>query len=805
MSRPFSRPWPGPLPSPFAAALLVALLGSLGAVRAQGSKAPSPAALQKRAERLEKAGKLAEAEKSYLAALAEHKKRTAHRPADLSLCLPQYRCQTRLAKLQGTMLEFARARALLRTTIPALEKLSARHPRSTAVRLELARAHSALGHCYGEAEMLVEAVAEQSKAVASLEKLLKNGAGQAEHRKELVDVLTIQGCGLMSLARHQEAEVAFAQALKLARPLIAELPQAPAHVAQLVGVCNSYALLVREGGRFALAAELIREGVAGLERLEKDCPDRPEHWRRLPTTYRNLSQALTCLHDAAGARLALREADRLEEKLAKYPGASAGGLSDEDKVIGTMQIVDEKRFLAQRPEIERIAREAEKKVEDHPEVPLYRCELAKAKVFLAMRELSGREPGASQAHAREALALLAKLEAEQPDVARHRFIWADVSISAGLGCLMARNDTEGEQHLRAGLDGLAKLADECPQAPKFRHQQSLALGRLAMLKLAQGKPEEAAKHAASALDLMKRLGTDYPGCAEYRRYVAQGLVGLGSQLAALRKNAEAEAALREGVREWARAAADFPANHEFRMYGATGYTHLGRFLGALDRPAEAEKAYAEAIRIYQRLVLDFPRDAAALRALATGYSWQAGLLENQKRYADALECYSRGIGCIEAALQTSPQSREWRADLQTGLRQRGCAFRSLNKMAEYERDLQRAEKVGERLEPVLLRLSRARQRALAGELARAQQNADDLFADGDLANDQWYELAELYAKLAETARDEAIQERAAARAVESLGKALERGHKPGPLSEVAAFRPLAGRADFQKVAATGPK
>jgi hypothetical protein len=125
-------------------------------------------------------------------------------------------------------------------------------------------------------------------------------------------------------------------------------------------------------------------------------------------------------------------------------------------------------------------------------------------------------------------------------------------------------------------------------------------------------------------------------------------------------------------------------------------------------------------------------------------------------------------------------------------------------MAEYERDLRRAETVGERLGPALLRLSRARQRAEAGEVARALSDADDLFTDADLADDQWYELAELYAKLSELAEGAGPKERAAARAVEALGKALERGYRaPVPLAEAPSFRALAGRDDFKKVTRRG--
>jgi tetratricopeptide (TPR) repeat protein len=565
--------------------------------------------------------------------------------------------------------------------------------------------------------------------------------------------------------------------------------------------CNAYALLVRESGQYARAAELIREAAAALERLEKEHPDRPDYWHRLPMTYRNLSQPLRSLGDDAGVRLALREAERFEAKLARFPAPAGGALSDEEKVIGSFQALDGNRLLGQGAEVERLCRAAQKKAEDHPDVPLYRTELAKAKVLLAFQRLSAQEAGAAQAHLRDAVGLFARLCADFPDVPRHRYSWADVSASAGVTSLLAGNTAEGEKLVRAGLDALAKLADEHPRAPLFRYQKRHVLCRLMTVKLAQGKPEEAAPHALASLALMKQMVEDFPACAQYRQDLAQDQIGLAGYLAAQNKHAEAEAALRETGRIWARAVADFPTNPEFRLFWGNTYTNLGRFLTGLGKAREADEAYAEAIRIHQRLVLDHPRDDAYLCALAADYSWRAGPMGAEGSSAESLARYSESIACLEAALALAPQRRQCRIDLQAGLRQRAFAYRSLNRMAEYERDLRRAEAVGERLGPALLRLSRARQRAGAGEVARALGDADDLFTDADLADDQWYELAELYAKLSELSEGAGMKERAAARSVEALGKALERGYRaPVPPAEAAAFRALAGRADFKKVA-----
>ena len=58
--------------------------------------------------------------------------------------------------------------------------------------------------------------------------------------------------------------------------------------------------------------------------------------------------------------------------------------------------------------------------------------------------------------------------------------------------------------------------------------------------------------------------------------------------------------------------------------------------------------------------------------------------------------------------------------------------------------------------------------------ARARQDADDLFQDDEMSGEEWFELAELYAHLAERSTDG--KESAATQAVRALSKALEAGH-----------------------------
>ncbi len=789
-------------PSSLCQALLLALLASLGALRAQEAPPDRAAALQKRADDLAKKHKLVEAEKYYLASIEEHKKLVARRPGGSAPALALYRCQNQLARAQAGLWELARAKALLRATISSLEQLGASHPQDRAVRFELARSYRALSACDATADRPVEAVAIQARAIHVLEQLVKEDEPSAEHRKELIEVLISQGSHLMGLARHPESELAFQRAIQLARRFVADAPKASEPAPLLASACNAYALLVRESGRFAQAVALLQETIHIFERQEADHPDRPERWRDLPAVYRNLAQPLKFLNDPAGERAALRAADRLEEKLAKFP-ASRELVSDEEKVLASLQTLDLERLARQKGELERMLAKAEKDAKQCPEVPGYRWLLARVKVFLALQKLSGGAPETAQPYFREALALLAKLATDFPAIPKYRLAWAQGSNASGMAYLFAGDTAEAEKHLRAAHDGLAKLADAHPRAPKFRTALAEAFITVGMLEASRGKGAEAVKHLKAALAAEKKLADDFPASAEYRRHLAQGHVTLARHLASLGAYAEVEAALREGARLWARTVADFPAHHEFRMYWGDAHTQLGLFLAQHGRAREADEAYLEAIRIHQALVRDVPRDAPGHVALGRDYSYRAARLDDEKRHDDALTCYTRAIACLEAALGLEPGRRDWRFDLQRTFQERGFLYRSLNRTSDYERELQRAGEVAERLEPPLLRLSRANQQLQAGGLAGALKVADELVLDDGLSAGQWYELAELYAKLSAGLEGAEIKERTAGRAVESLGKALERGHKaPAAPAEAPAFRPLAGRGDFKKVVGT---
>jgi hypothetical protein len=173
---------------------------------------------------------------------------------------------------------------------------------------------------------------------------------------------------------------------------------------------------------------------------------------------------------------------------------------------------------------------------------------------------------------------------------------------------------------------------------------------------------------------------------------------------------------------------------------------------------------------------------------------------------DAVDCYSQTVSCLEAALRFNPRQRDYLWRLQNTLQQRSALLLTLQRQAEYERDVQRAKEIGDRLYPPLVRLSRIRQQIQERSFIMALAEADDVAGGDDLSAAQWYELAGFYAQLGEVLAEAGPKESAAKSAVEALRKAIAAGH----VSAVAypddpQFRSLAAREDFKRLSGGRPK
>ena len=248
-----------------ALSLLLCLLCSTPAQPPRLSHPPQEAdALRRIAELLVREQRLVEAEAACAAALRGFEQQANERP-EAAGRVRWCRCRNQLARLQSAMQKFDEAAALLAAPVPPV--LSIPLPASTALRLELARTeHLASDNC-NEAERREEALAHLTKAIGILKELVRDDPGDAEARRELVEVLANHGDTLLHQARFTEGERSYSEAVRLGEQLVAEFPTEPDNTLKLATAYNAQALLVRESGDFPQAVALIRKSIQLLEEL----------------------------------------------------------------------------------------------------------------------------------------------------------------------------------------------------------------------------------------------------------------------------------------------------------------------------------------------------------------------------------------------------------------------------------------------------------------------------------------------------------------------------------------------------------
>jgi tetratricopeptide (TPR) repeat protein len=780
---------------------LLAVLAGTAAVGAQTAPAPPPSAEAglEQAKTLAEAHRYAEAEQAGAAALKEFEGR-ADAPSRLAAC----RCQNEIAEVQTHLHKFRDAQSRLSANRDTLRQLIAQVPGDPAARLVLAKACELQAGCDYLAGRRLEAVVPLREAVDLVQKLAAEDAARAEYRQELVHLLTTCGTYQMALGRYPEAEAAFEEALQVGRKLVAETPAAAKPMEGLALACNSFALLAREEGEISRAADLVREVVRWLAKLESDHPDHPEYWYLLPAAYHNLLQLPDSLRNEGESAAARRELERLESRLADVPEAGRTWLTDEDRVRLELQKIDRVPPAGRQQEVDRLTRQWEKEVREHPDAPLFRVQLSTARALLALRSLATGAKEAALRSAREALELDEQLVAQYPDVPAYRTLCAEACYLNGVANLLLAAPAEGERYLEQGHALFEKLGREQPQDPQTAYRSGEALLRASVTLGAQGDAARTRRYFAGGLAVMKQVSEAFPRCPKFRREVAQTTLSLGHLLLTQGDTAGAEAQYREAVRLWRQTVDDFPTKPAFRRSLGEALANLCGYLYKNDRFAESGTLYAEMIRLHEGLVREFPQDPEHRATLGNDYALYGRVLERQDQLAAAAECYSRTIICLDSARQLNPRQRDWLSRLRVILQDRAYVYQRLGKPAEHEADLQRAQELDEGLQPAVVRLARIRQRLDEGQAARALKEADDVFAEGALSASQWRDLAGLYARAAES--DSAQQEALAVRAVAALQHACDQGGAGAvPLNEDPQFRNLAARADFQKLAGAPPK
>jgi tetratricopeptide (TPR) repeat protein len=760
----------------------------------------SPEVLKQRVQSFLDEHKVHEAETLCCETIRAHEAHSAGHPGEVACTVQLLGCRNQLAGVQIRLYKFRETRESLTSTLGNLTRLAAEHPRDTAVRLELARTHELLGRRAFAAGLVHETANHLHEAIGILKPLEAENPRQADQGEMLVELLTHYAGHLMSLARYQEAETCYQEALQTARRRMAAFPDQPRAVLGLATACNSYALLVRESGNFPRAIELIREAIGLFEKLKKEHPESPEFWYPLPICHRNVAQPLADMQNANEAARSRREAIGVDAELERIPVAARKWLTEEQKINSSIQNGDYERLAGQQTEVDVLLRKAEEGIRNHPDAPVYRRQLSERKMLLAM-PLLGR--GAAEPvlqTVKEAVEIAEKLVAEFPDVPNYRMLFAVTSHQYGLGYLYFGQPAAAEPWLKKSSATFAKLAEEYPQLPDPRLKaRDLTLSLIVLAKV-QGRAADTRRYFTAAQGLTNSLIATFPRCPKFRREAALGLQMLGTELEAQHADEEAEAAYRESVAGLRQASKDFPTQPQFPLSLGDALKKLAGFLAEKGRFKEAESAHQEIIDLDRQLVRDFPKEPSYLTALGEVYFAVGQLKERQEQSPAAAEQYGSAIACLESARKLNPRNREWLSRLREEYTQRSYIELKLNRQAEYQADTRRAQELGELLDAPLVRVTRLNRQMTQGQVAAALEVADDLFQNTDLSGADCYELAGSYARAAGLIGDARERETAAGRAVELLRRAQDQGFRPWVAPQAdAQFRGLAEREDFRKL------
>jgi tetratricopeptide (TPR) repeat protein len=761
----------------------------------------APANLDEQAKALAASGQNFEAAEVLRQALKDHHKKLAEHPDDAASLLAWGACRNALAGQLVNLNQFREAKTLLAETQDRLQAFVAKHPNDTTVQVELAHTLEQLAFRANSMGMNEDAARHTRQATDLLRKLEATTAATPQQRAERARLLTSYAGELMALARYQDATAAYGEALAVGRRLLADHPDLTIAVEGLAVTINAYALLVRETGQFSRAADMIREAIRLLTKLENQYPDQPEHWYALPTFYRNLSQPLAYLSSENEVAMAKREAERLDAKLARFPDAKKKWLADGNKIFNAAANADMARLGGLQGELENNLKTVEANARLHPEVPAYQLQLGAAKLMQGIGlAVAGKPEQDAIRLLREALVPSERLVAEFPDVPKYRAFLAVVCLAVGSADLATGERAEARKQLERAVALCKQTADENPGDPQWRQKLTDATVSVIQNCIMLRDFEDADWLLSVTREEMKKLARAYPSCPRYRRSEA-----ITCNMLALLRRSEgnpdaAEAALREGVALWRQMVVDFPDNPEIRKTLGDALAGLCTVLLERGRYAEVIPAVEEMLRLHEALARDFPKDPEYLSRVASDHACYADTLERQGKTEAGLAHHARCIESLEAAVRLNPRRRDWLGALRAAHLRRADAYLKLGKTSEYQAALTGVKWMEEYLESPLLRLSRINERLAQGNRAAALKEADDLFSNCDLTAAHLDDLTAFYVQAATPGSPE--KELCAARAVEALRRACDLGRMSFvALDADPRYRAVADRADFKKLAA----
>jgi len=291
----------------------------------------------------------------------------------------------------------------------------------------------------------------------------------------------------------------------------------------------------------------------------------------------------------------------------------------------------------------------------------------------------------------------------------------------------------------------------------------------AQLQNELGRTREAADLWKQGIDLFEGLARDLPQDLVYRARLGDGYA-VGADMAYMLGRYDESLQHSRRALEIRTALADAnPSVPYYRRAQIESLLGLGWNLGLLKRDAEALETCTRATELAEKMLAQEPRGATTRNHLAQSLARRAGVLDHLKRTKEGVELARRAVDIQEAVLRENPDS----------------AFHQ-SAAGIVQRVVGRCE------------MSTGNARAAIAAIERAAE------LDGRLADkypEAGLSLACDYAMMA-TLVDPPNKEAAAARAVETLRKAMAKGYSNlQQLKTDEDLERLRGREDFKKMLA----
>jgi tetratricopeptide (TPR) repeat protein len=252
-----------------------------------------------------------------------------------------------------------------------------------------------------------------------------------------------------------------------------------------------------------------------------------------------------------------------------------------------------------------------------------------------------------------------------------------------------------------------------------------------------------------------------------------------------------------------------PQDVTSQSFLAHHHQNLGTLLAELGRHPEAEDHVRKALDIRDKLLSKFPDDQGSVVDRAEARVLFGTVVRDSGRPQEALDWCARGIAALEGVLAKEQRQAGVRKPLCRAYRTRAQALDLLRRYPEAVQDWERALKLDNGKDRLVLQLGRAISQAhVGGDSRQGLAGAEALAKDADgptlerLARLCALASAAVTSEKQETAEAADLREQYAARAVALLHQAVGKGYGDKLyLKEGTDLAPLRQRADYQKLLA----